>query len=170
MDYTDLYKVLVYVLLPSSLFIGAGFAGVYCAARFLGRLNIDGQAILIAAFATLGGILGVAVGASRSPELGAILPALLTAITFLLGYLFSREHLLEWRPLIPYCIIALLVTAFYGLFLGSSIRGKHEAFEREHQKRLLYYEKVELEVEKARQLKELEQNTPREGKTGASRP
>lgn len=157
MEYKDIYNVLVYVLIPSSLFIGLGFAVIYGTARFIGKLNIEGQGVLIAAFAVLGGILGVTVGASRSPELGAILPALLTVITFLLGYLFSREHLSEWRPVIPYCILVLLINSFYGLFLGSAIRGKHEDFEKEYQKRLLYYENVELEVEKAKKLKELEE-------------
>jgi hypothetical protein len=155
MKFLDLWNVLVYVFLPTMLFIGIGFSLVYTWARFIGKINAPGQGVLVAAFALLGGILGVSVGASRSPELGAILPALLTAITALLGYWFGKEHLTEWRPVIPYCIIALLATSFFGLFVGSSIRGKHEHFEREHKKRLLYYEKVELELEKARKLKEL---------------
>lgn len=166
MEYIDLYKILINVLLPSSLFIGLGFLAIYGTARYIGKLHVEGQGVLIASFAVLGGILGVSVGASRSPELGAILPALLTVITFLLGYLFSREHLSEWRPIIPYCILVLLLNSFYGLFVGSTIRGKHENFVREHQKRLLYYEKVELEVEKAKQLKQLDEKVKTSEKTG----
>lgn len=155
MEYSDLGKIFLNILAPSLVFIFLVFFIVYLLARFVGAVCRSDQIAILAAFAILGGILGVSVGASRSPELGAILPALLTAITFLLGYMFGKEHLLEWRPVIPYCIIALLITSFYGLFLGAEYRGKHEDFERKYRKHMLYFEKVELEVLKEKKLKEL---------------
>jgi hypothetical protein len=108
------------------------------------------------AFGSLGGLLGYSAGASQQSIIGTVLPTLLTLITLLLGYIFSKESLPHLKPLIPFCLLVLILNSFFCLFLGGRVKRQNEDFEREYNKRLLYYEKVELEVEKAKQLKEIE--------------
>jgi 4-hydroxybenzoate polyprenyltransferase len=143
-------------MLPVLTFVFAGSVFVYLAARFLGKTKIKGQVVFIFSFGFLGGVLGYSAGYSRVPVVGTILPALLTFVTALLGYLFSKDQLETYRPLIPYCIVVLLLNSFYGLSVGSIMRGKFDDFERDYQKRLLYYERVELESKKALCLKQIQ--------------
>jgi len=100
--------------------------------------------------------LGVIAGASRTPSIGVILPALLTIITILLGYWSGKEGLSEWRPIIPYCIIVLMLSAFYGLFAGATIRSENDQYEKDYEKRMLLYKEVELPLQKAQKLLEIE--------------
>lgn len=158
MELIDLWHVLINVFLPTALFVSVGFLMVYSGARFLGKIQIPGQGITIASFAALGGVIGVVTGASKSPTVGALLPALLTFITALLGVMFSQDKLSEYRPIIPYCIMVLILTSYFGLFAGSSIRGKDEDFQRNYNEWLLDFQNVKLEVEKAKRLQEIKAN------------
>ena len=47
----------------------------------------------------------------------------------------------------------MMLTALYGAFMGTSIRGDFEEKEKEYQHWLLHYEKVVLEVAKAGHLR-----------------
>jgi hypothetical protein len=152
-DYWVAFKSL---MLPVLIFVVIGSLLIYLAARLLGKTKIKGQVIFIFSFGFLGGVLGYSAGYSRVPVVGTILPALLTFVTALLGYLFSKDQLETYRPLIPYCIVVLLLNSFYGLSVGSIMRGKFDDYEREYQKRFLYYERVELESKKALCLKQIE--------------
>jgi hypothetical protein len=151
----DLYDAFRLVFLPVVGFIALGCTLVWGFSRFAAGLTVQGQAALIAAFGAVGGVLGFAGGNSREPVVGTLLSALLTFLAGLLTYLFSREELSQWRPVIPYCIIVLLLNALFGLSAGSTYRGKFDDYQEELKKRLLRYERVELEVEKARQLRDI---------------
>ena len=102
--------------------------------------------MMIFAFSLLGGVIGIFVGTSMTSVIGTVLPALLTFLTALLAYLFGLERLAEWRPVIPLCIIVLLMTCLYGTFVGTSVKAEHVKSEREYKEKLLYYEKVYLEI------------------------
>ena len=156
MDYRFLWDEFVQVMIPTGVFVGIGFGLMYGLARYVGKVGVEGGGVLVAVFAVLGGVLGVATGASRTSTVGSMLPAFLTLITLLLGYWFGKESVSKYRPVIPYCMLVLVATAYFGLFAGASIRAKHEDFERKYQKHLLHYQYVDLEVEKARQLKAIE--------------
>jgi hypothetical protein len=111
--------------------------------------------IYILVFALLGTVTGVVAGNSREPAISAVLPALLALVTALCGYAFTVEGLKHLQPAIPFCILALMLSAVYGLAFGAALRGKNEDYEKFYNKDLLHYQNVELEIEKAQKLKEL---------------
>lgn len=154
--FPELQKVLEYVFLPMVVFVAVCGSVVYAVARWFAGVRVDGLGTLITAFSLLGGVLGIAGGASRTPVMGELLPAFLTVITALLGYIFTRESMVSLRPAIPHCLIALLVTSILGMFFGAGIRGEKEDFDRKYERRLLEYKQVDLEVRKARAINELE--------------
>lgn len=156
MKYEQFLLTPLYVLWPTLLFILVISTIASLVSRLVSRIGINGQTALITAFTCLGGILGVIAGASRTPSIGVILPALLTIITILLGYWSGKEGLSEWRPIIPYCIIVLMLSAFYGLFAGATIRMENEQYEKAYEKRMLLYKEVELPLLKAKKLFEIE--------------
>jgi len=158
MTFLDLWHVCKFIFFPTLLFITIISAFIILFVKILFQIEIKKYGLLLISFGFLGGVLGVASGASESPVMSAVLPALLTLVTGLLGHLFSKEHLKEWRPIIPCCIISLLLTALFGLFAGASIVKSQEEFIRNYEKRLLLYKNVELEVEKQKQLKKLNNN------------
>lgn len=107
-----------------------------------------GSTGLIAAFACLGLVIGILTGASMTPVVGSLLPALLTLLGALLAYMFGKESLAVWRPAIPYCLIALMLSALYGIFMGGTIRDTWQRNADIQHAADLYYEKVDLEVAK----------------------
>jgi hypothetical protein len=115
----------------------------------------SGYWIFILVFALLGTVTGIVAGNSREPAISAFLPALLALVTALCGYAFTVEGLKELQPAIPFCILALMLSAVYGLAFGAGLRGKNEDYKRWYDKDLLHYQNVELEVEKAQKLREL---------------
>lgn len=88
-------------------------------------------------------------------RVGIVLPAVLVFCSGLLIYIFGKEQLKVWRLIVPFCLMVLTVNAWVGLFIGSQMRGKAEAFEREYKEWLLHHEKVTLEIERQMKLKEL---------------
>jgi hypothetical protein len=137
------------------LFTSIGAIIIIVIIRYCTKPKIKGWQSVIYAFALLGGLVGILVGASKTPVVGTILPAILTFVTALLAYLFGKENLAQWRPVIPFCIIVMLITALYGSFMGSSMRKQHDDAEREYKEWLSHYEKVELEVAKNAYLRAL---------------
>lgn len=146
----DLWNVFTHIFLPASAFILLISLAVFLIGRYLGRVTEIEFAPILISFAIVGGAVGIAVGASRDSVVGGVFPAILTVFTVLLGYMFTNESIKEYRVMIPYCLIALMITSLFGMFSGSSIRGKHEKFQREYEKRILYYKEVELPLEKQR--------------------
>jgi 4-hydroxybenzoate polyprenyltransferase len=155
---SNLWYAVQQAFLPVVVAVALSASAVYLIARFIGKLRASGQLIFLLALSSLGGFLGYSAGASRQSIIGTVLPTLLTLVTLLLGYVFSKKSVPELQPLIPYCILLLVLNAFWGLFVGSEIRARSEDFERDYNRRMLYYERVELEVEKAEKLKKVEAN------------
>jgi hypothetical protein len=156
MPFNDIWIAFKVGLLPVAFAIGLATIPVYLLARFVSKVDVSGQFVFLVAFGSLGGLLGYSAGASQQSIIGTVLPTLLTLITLLLGYIFSKDTLPHLKPVIPFCLVALILNAFFCLFLGGRVKRENADFEREYNRRLLYYEKVELEVEKARQLKEIQ--------------
>lgn len=73
-------------------------------------------------FALVGGVAGVIAGASMEAIVGAALTAILGLVSSLLAYLFAKESLKLWRPVIPLAIIALLASTLVGIVFGGSRR------------------------------------------------
>jgi len=148
-----LLVVLNDVFLPSLLFIGIGALILVLVAYFVSKPTAKGWPLLILAFSFLGGVVGIFVGMSKTPVMGTVLPAVLTFITGLLAYLFGKENLAEWRPVIPNCIIAMMATVLFGSLMGSQVRGDYQQSEKEYKEWLLHYENVGLPVAKEAYLK-----------------
>jgi hypothetical protein len=112
----------------------------------------------------MGGVAGFSAGLSRVPVVGTVIPAMLTLVSGFLGYLFGKEHLKEWRLVIPFCILIFTFNSLIGLFIGSQMRGKSEDYERQYNEWLLHYEKVDLEADKKEALEEPKNNIDKESK------
>ena len=136
------------IFVPSVLFISVGATILILFTGFISKPTVKGWPLLIFAFSLLGGVIGIFVGMSQTPVIGTVLHAVLTFITGLLAYLFSKESLIEWRPVIPVCIVALLITSLFGSFMGSQVRLDFEQSAKSYERWLLHYEKVGLPVAK----------------------
>ena len=82
----------------------------------------------------------------------------------LVGHVFAEDT--PPRPEHPPTVSPSM--AFFGLFAGSAIRGKEEAFTRAYEKRLLYYEHAALEIEKAKKNQELNRTSKEGSVTGSN--
>ena len=136
------------IFVPSLLFISIGAIILILLTKVFSKPSVKGWHVLIFAFSLLGGVIGIFVGASQTPVIGTVLPAILTFITGLLAYLFGKETLIEWRPVIPVCIISLLIMSLFGSFMGSQVRLDFEETLKSYNRWLLHYEKVGLPVAK----------------------
>lgn len=112
------------------------------------QISVQGGISLVVSFTALGGILGWSMGASSTPVVGVLMPAFLTLISALFVYLFSKEQLTEWRPVIPYAIIGMVVSSLLGAGNGAVMRSENEASDRAYNEWLLQYKNVKLEIEK----------------------
>jgi hypothetical protein len=124
---------------------------------FLVRKRTDSAAKahwpFILTFALLGAVSGICTGSSRTPVVGTVLPALLSFMTALCGYAFTKDSLKDMRPVLPFGLLALLLSAMYCAFVGSKLRFLNEVFATGVQKDMLKYERVELEIHKAEEFR-----------------
>jgi energy-coupling factor transporter transmembrane protein EcfT len=119
----------------------------------------------LVAFCFLGLVIGLFTGNSKSPVVASLLPVLVTFISGLVAYLAARDTLQAWRKQIPLLLVGFLATTVLSTFYGSYLRGKDQEHENNVRKQMLFYERVQLEYEKARLLLTLE---PRDIKGTAS--
>lgn len=126
--------------------------------RYVSKITHKGSYAAVFAFGSLGGFLGYTVASSRESIAGLVLPALLTLITAMLGYIFSRDNLKTWRSVIPFCISVLVLNSFLGLLSGSIIRKKHELYEKKYQEHLTK-EKDYWEIRKEKEKRILQSKT-----------
>lgn len=117
-----------------------------------------GSTCLIGAFTCLGLVIGILTGASMTPVVGSLLPALLTLLGALLAYMFGKESLADWRLTVPLCLIALMLSALYGIFMGGTIRDTWQRNADIKRAADLYYKKVDLEVAKQKRLDSLKES------------
>lgn len=130
---------------------------VYAIARFVSKVKVVNQLTFLTGFGFLGGLLGYSAGASQESIMGTVLPTLLTFITLLLGYIFTKdERSSPVQPIVPHCLLLLMVSSLFCLFLGGIVKRQNQEFQRKYNEYLLRYEKVDLEIEKAKKLRELE--------------
>jgi hypothetical protein len=100
----------------------------------------------IIVFSLLGSVVGICIGASRESVIGTVFPVFLTAMMALAGYAFTKEGLAKIRPVIPYCLVAMLLLSPYWVFMGAKLRLNYEIW---HTR----FEKIEVEFEKAKLFK-----------------
>lgn len=157
MSLNELWLVLRVGFMPVAVAIAICTFSVYVLARFVSKLKVTNQFIFLTGFGVLGGLLGYSAGASQQSIIGTVLPTLLTLITILLGYLFAKEEKPSpLQPIIPHCLLTLMISSLLCLFLGGIVKKQNEKYRSDYNEWLLRYEKVELELEKAQKLRELE--------------
>lgn len=135
------------VLLPWLVIVISLTGIVILAYRFIIRNRSREAYGLIATFVSIGALLGITAGATRTPVIGTYLPALITFITAILGYLFTREGLAKWRPAIPFCVLGMMMASVVNTFAGSAITERSRAFDRSREVWLLE-KKMEIEIQK----------------------
>jgi len=154
MSFSDHLDILRFIIFPVLLCTVLVSLPLILCHRKIQKKGPRGIWLFIVVFGLLGGIVGICTGASRQPVVGVVLPAILTLMTVVFGYAFTREALVEMRPVIPFSLVAMLLAAAYCAFLGSKIRFENEKFAAESQNKFLRFERVDLEVEKAVKLKQ----------------
>jgi hypothetical protein len=154
----DLKLIAELIIVPAVSAIGALAALAAIGVWFQSRKTPRGTIALITAFAAVGVTTGFAAGNSREPAVSAMLPAMLALTSGLLGYLFSKDSLADWRPVIPFCVTVVAIGGLLGLGFGATARRKGEATEQEYARWLLKYEHVDLENKKAEYLAILEKD------------
>lgn len=102
---------------------------------------------LITSFISIGALLGITAGASKTPVLGTFLPALITLITAITGYIFTRDGLAKFRPIIPFCLVGMMMATVINLFAGTSIAEQSRIFDRSYDAWLLE-RKMVIDVQK----------------------
>ncbi len=94
--------------------------------QYFGKHPEIGHHVLILSFVMLGAVIGLLSGTSRTPVIGALIPALLTFISATLAYIFSKDTLASLRPVIPLCMIGMLSASVFFTFIGTTLRGSYE--------------------------------------------
>ena len=156
MSFPEIWDVLRLGFLPVAVVVAICIFSVYVLARFGSKLTVANQLIFITGFGLLGGLLGYSAGSTQQSIIGTVLPTLLTFITILLGFLFTKEEKASpLQPVIPHCLLVLMLSSLLCLFLGGIVKRQNDEYRRRYDEYLLHYEKVDLELEKAKKLNEL---------------
>jgi len=155
--FEDLWAAFQYGLFPVLIAVMLATLPVYFVARHFLRKRMAGTSVYIVAFGFLGGFLGYAAGASEQSIVGAVLPTLITLISLMLGFVFSKSRNPRLQSVIPYCFISLILGSLLCLFLGGQVKRKNEEYTKKYNEWLLHYEKVDLELQKAESLRSIEQ-------------
>lgn len=105
-----------------------------------------GHTPLIIALCFLGTILGVIAGGSATPLGQSLVTGILGIVATLLTYLLSKESAADWRNLMPFAMIALMVAAFAGLMIGGNYKAVRQSNEESVAQWQKYYEVVMLPI------------------------
>ncbi len=134
-------------------------------AAALAGITFRRQLVLFAfLFGLVGGGIGMLLGASRSPAVSAVLPAIVTVIGGLVVAVFPRQEV-SGRLIVPaqggdpppalvasvvaVSIAALMLSAVTGANFGAAVRGANEAHERALERRAVYDREVRLPLGRA---------------------
>lgn len=153
-----LSAAVIYGLIP--LMLIAAFCALL-AALFWRKRDVTGVAAI---FALIGASLGLLLGDSREPAVGAVLPALIALIGGLAVYVVPREPAVRMmvardkdkadqpafiRAFVGAAVASLVVAAVLGTNFGAMVRRGAEEQDRAYDRWLKNYELVELPLRKA---------------------
>lgn len=105
---------------------------------------IDSMLLYLSPFAWLGGVTGVVAGASHEAIVGAFVTGMLTVVAGLFSFMFAKDALSEWRPVLAIAVVLLSVNAVIGLALGGIYKKDWEGYERERAIWTTQFEKVHI--------------------------
>ena len=120
------------LLLPS-LLVTIALSILAAALVALAAKRRFGEMLLyLSPFAWLGGVTGVIAGASQEAIVGAFVTGVLTLVTGLFSFVFAKDALSEWRPVLSVAVVLLCISAVVGLSLGRIHRSGWDTYQREH--------------------------------------
>src|SRR2546422_1039863 len=128
MKFADHFDILQLIVLPIALCTVIVSIPLIVWFRITQRTIAKNSWLFIVLLALLGAVCGICIGSSRTAVVGTVLPALLTLMTALCGYAFTKEGLKEMRPVLPLGLLALLLSSLYCAFVGSKIRFINEQY------------------------------------------
>lgn len=106
----------------------------------------------LAAFCLIGAMPGVIAGYSREPIAGIFLTGIVGIVSGLLSFMFSQESLEEWRPVIPFAIIATVCCSLAGFAAGGVSKKQWIDYDQLVLDRRLEMQQVWAPVERERRL------------------
>jgi hypothetical protein len=145
----DEFLALVVPALVISTAIFLVLMGIY---RLIHKQTRVEQLPFLAAFCLIGAMPGVIAGYSQEQIAGIFLTGIVGIVSGLLSYMFSQESLEEWRPVIPFAIIATVVCSLAGFAAGGESKKKWIDYGELVQDRRLEMEEVWAPVERERRL------------------
>lgn len=129
-SYLRISAMFMVPILALMMAVGLGVGGLGAAiSKSVDKAAKPGTVLALAVlFAIIGVTLGVLSGASRTPVIGIVLPALLTFVSTLVTYLIDRKAggSVAWRNLMPTAIASLLIASLAGVFYGAELRKRGE--------------------------------------------
>ena len=139
-------QIFVPILIVTGLW--GGFATLAAARIVNKKIHTEGFRAMILGFACFGATAGMISGVCRDSIVGLFLTGLLSVFSAMLSYLFTKESLKEWRPYVPYALVALSFSAISGLSCGGYHKAQWEQFDRDYEKAMLEYKQVTLPVQR----------------------
>lgn len=73
-------------------------------------------------FSIFGSVVGFFTGASREAVVGTVLPILITTVVSYIGYLTAKTIPEDYRKMIPFCVLSLIISCWVSALLGMSFR------------------------------------------------
>jgi hypothetical protein len=118
-------------------------AGAWLAAAASGR-SFKESVLYVSPFVWLGGVIGLIAGASQEPIVGGFVTGILAAVTGLFSYIFAKDAVAKWRPVLSVAAVFLCFSAVLGLSLGRIHKAQWDEYQRAHAIWLLDHEKVRI--------------------------
>jgi hypothetical protein len=101
--------------------------------------------LYLSPFAWLGGVTGLIAGASHGEGIvGAFVAGMLTVVAGLFSFIFAKDALSEWRPVLAIAVVLLCINAVIGLSLGGIYKDKWDTYERDLAKWTFEHEHIEV--------------------------
>ena len=122
------------------------------AVRLRFRLGRGAATAFVASFALVGGVAGEIAGATMESIVGASLSAILAIVSSMFAYLFGKDTMRAWRPVIPLALIAMLSSTVVGIVIGGSRRAQVIAEQRQADQDKASFDNIYAPVERERQI------------------
>ena len=119
--YQNAWWIITKWILPQILFIIAistvlTFLGPKVLGRYIEKFTV------LFLFGTFGTVVGFLTGASRESAVGSVLPVLVTTVVTYIGYLTTSKISKEYRMIVPFCVITLLLSTLFSALFGTYFR------------------------------------------------
>jgi hypothetical protein len=129
--WTEYLQPVGLLLLPVAIVtIVLSVAAAFLAARATRQSN-GVMLLYLSPFAWLGGVTGVIAGSSQQAIVGAFVTGMLTVVAGLFSFIFAKDALSEWRPVLAIAVVLLCINAVIGLSLGGIHKKDWDSYERE---------------------------------------